>query len=154
MNRYIKHTTNGQTIILNQKEAESFASTPNDQSITFNRIEACIQRRFWDLMPLNNSDMIFDRKKQQTGRLHDGSRVKKNFGYWGPDSGDVPDDKGNYSAVKLDPRYYPEVALDIVATEDEWQEIQKTGKNYYEFLSISDKVKRLGKKEGFTKLLE
>ena len=106
------------------------------------------------IYPENETDKIEGKRCQKIGILHDGSRAKKEFGQWFADAGDVPDDKGNYSAVKLDPRYYPEVALDIVATEDEWQEIQKTGKNYYEFLSISDKIKRLENKKGFVKLLE
>ena len=36
----------------------------------------------------------------------------------------MPDDKGNYTPIRIDPSYYPEVALDCVPTEAEYAEIK------------------------------
>lgn len=50
--------------------------------------------------------------KNETGRLHDGTKVIKKFGQWV--DARTPD-------VRLDPSYYPEVATDGVLSELEWK---------------------------------
>ena len=55
--------------------------------------------------------------------------------------------------LRLDRQYYPEISLDTVATEEEFFKIIETNQNYYEFLGIGDRIKRLGN-SGFTQLLE
>lgn len=51
-------------------------------------------------------------KDQTTGRLHDGSRVKKVNGQW----------VDFYDAnIHIDPAYYPEISKDEVMSEEEWQ---------------------------------
>lgn len=140
------------TVKINEKEASLIANTPNDQAVAISRLNLMAQKRFCEIMPASHPDIIEDRKKQQTGILHDGSKAKKHFGQWVADLGEVPDDSGNYHPVKLDAQYYPEIALDITATKEEWMEIKKTGKDYYEFLGIDKNIKRLNK--GFTKLIE
>lgn len=102
----------------------------------------------------NNNNSIKDRDKQQTGILHDGSRAKKHFGQYVPDLPEVPDDNGQYHPVKFDLQEYPEIALDIIATEEEWAEIKKTGKDYYKFLGTDKNIKRLDSKKDFTHLLD
>lgn len=54
-----------------------------------------------------------DRNKQIEGRLHDGSRVVKQFGQWKDATN--PD-------VHINPNYYPEIAGDFVVTSDEYRE--------------------------------
>lgn len=61
-------------------------------------------------------DLKIDDKGQTTGRLHDGTRVKKLFGHWV--DAEMVDHDGK--PIKLDPHYYPEVVRDEVMTEDEW----------------------------------
>lgn len=46
------------------------------------------------------------------GRLHDGSRVRRVFGEWR----DIYD-----AEVRIDPKYYPEVAMDIVPSLDDYE---------------------------------
>ena len=89
-------------------------------------------------------------RNNRVGRLHDGGRVKKHFGQWVLDTGQTPDDKGNYAHVTLDPAYYPEVALDCVATEEEFTKLN--GQDYYEFLGIKERDKRLD--SGFKQIME
>jgi hypothetical protein len=50
---------------------------------------------------------------QNRGRLHDGTRVIKQFGQW------VQEDDPK---VKLDITYYPEIVKDQVMRESEWQD--------------------------------
>ncbi len=142
------------TVNITEEEKNMIALIPNDQSIAISRLDLIVQKRFCNIMPANNPDMIKDREKQQTGRLHDGTRVKKHFNIFVLDGHDVPDDKGVYSPVNLNPEVYPEARIGVVATEEEWQEIQKTGADYYEFLGINNKIKRLDNKKGFTKLIK
>lgn len=106
------------------------------------------------IYPENKTFEIEDRKKQVIGKLHDGSLARKHFGEWVADNGEVPDDKGNYRPIKLDPHYYPEIALDRVATIEEWKQIKANGLNYYEALGLTDKKKRLENTDGFKHLTE
>lgn len=53
--------------------------------------------------------------EQNTGRLHDGTKVIKRFGEW-KDALDP--------TLKLDTRYYPEIVNDRVLSDDEWEKKQ------------------------------
>jgi len=106
------------------------------------------------IYPENKIFEIEDRKNQVIGILHDGSKARKHFGEWVADNGEVPDDKGNYHPVKLDKQYYPEIALDRVATAREWQQIKENSLNYYEALGLTDRKKRLENTGGFKYLTD
>jgi hypothetical protein len=151
MNYIVKLTTGGQFVI-NKEEAEFIASQPDNASITLKRLGVVIQKRMIMVFPESIADELEDRKKQLTGILHDGTKVVRKFGMW-VDGGVAADDNGNYSSVKLDTTYYPEVAMDKVATEKEWQEIRETKQDYYEYLGINKDIKRIDG-SGFKHLLE
>lgn len=53
--------------------------------------------------------------EQTTGRLHDGTKVVKRFGEW-KDALDP--------TLKLDAKYYPEIANDQVLPDEEWDKKQ------------------------------
>jgi hypothetical protein len=73
------------------------------------------------IFPESQADEIENKKQQQTGILHDGTRVIRHFGEWIlPEY--VPNDSGKDVPVKIDPTYYPEVAADFVPTEKEYHE--------------------------------
>ena len=150
---YILQLTTGEKFIINQQEAETIIKTKDDGSIAIKRIGVFIQKRMCLIYPEHSADRLEERRKQQTGILHDGTNVRRHFGQWIVDSGLVPDDNGDYQPVRLDRQYYPEVALDAVATEEEFMKIIEGKQNYYEFLGIGDRIKRLENK-GFTQLLE
>lgn len=86
------------------------------------------------IYPKHKADEIEQRKEQTEGVLHDGTRVRKYFGTWVDADNRVPDDKGNYVPVRLDPVYYPEVARDCVPTPKEFHD---------KFASISNNFDRL-----------
>ncbi len=56
---------------------------------------------------------VIAKKKHEVGRLHDGTKVIKQFGEW-KDAFDP--------SLKLDRGYYPELVDDTVLTEEEYQE--------------------------------
>lgn len=56
---------------------------------------------------------VIAKKKHEVGRLHDGTKVIKQFGEW-KDAQDP--------TLKLDRSYYPELVDDTVLTEEEYQE--------------------------------
>jgi hypothetical protein len=145
MKEYILQFTTGGQIEINKEEAEAIAKTGNDQSITIKRLGVVIQKRMVQIFPKSVADKMHDRSKQQNGVLHDGARARKHFGRW-VDYSEAPDDNGNFSPIKLDPHYYPETVLDCVATEEEYAQIRETGANYYEFLGIGNRTKRLENK--------
>ena len=153
MQKFILQFTTGEKFTINQQEAELIAKANEDQSITLKRLGMVVQKRMCLVYPEHSADRLEERRKQQTGVLHDGANVRKHFGQWIMDNGFVPDDDGNYQPIRLDKEYYPEVALDAVATEEEFSQIITSKQNYYEFLGISDRTKRLENK-GFTQLME
>lgn len=81
--------------------------------------------RIESIYPVSMADTLQDRKQQQTGVLHDGTKVKRHFGEWVDMFTQVPDDNGNYRPVKLDPTYYPEIARDCVPTEQEFEKLRE-----------------------------
>jgi hypothetical protein len=150
---YILQFTTGEKFIISQQEAELISKANDNQSITIKRLGMVVQKRMCLIYPEHSADRLEERRKQQTGILHDGTNVKKHFGQWIFDNGFVPDDNGDYQPIRLDREYYPEIALDAVATEEEFLKIKETGQNYYEFLGIADRTKRLNNR-GFSQLLE
>ena len=150
---YILALTTGEKFIISKDEAELVIKTDNDDSIAIKRIGLMVQKRMCLIYPKHSADRLEERRKQQTGILHDGTNVRKHFGQWVADTGLVPDDNGDYQPIRLDRQYYPEISLDAVATEEEFFKIIETNQNYYEFLGIDDRIKRLGN-SGFTQLLK
>ena len=96
-----------------------------------------------EIYPERSLDVLAKKKDQQYGILHDGSKAKRHFGQWVADTDFVPDDKGGVQPVLLSKEYYPEATLDCLATPEEFKTIGETGANYYEFLGIADRTKRL-----------
>ena len=144
--RFVLQFTTGEKFFINQDEAEAIGKARDDQSITIKRLGMIVQKRMCLIYPENSPDRLVDRKKQSTGRLHDGSIAIRQFGQWVDAKNQVADDKGNYGYVRFDTDYYPEVALDCVATEKEFEEIQSTKVNYYEFLGIGERIRRIDQK--------
>ena len=102
------------------------------------------------IYPEHKADQVERKREQTEGVLHDGTRVRKHFGSWVDADNSVPDDKGNYVPVRLDPVYYPEVARDCVPTPKEFQErfatIPTNAARLKAIVSATD-PKRLGGKE-------
>ena len=69
------------------------------------------------ILPAESDEL--DRSKQTNGVLHDGTRVMKQFGEWV--DADSPIDERGLRTVRLDPKYYPEVARDCVPTPQEFE---------------------------------
>lgn len=101
------------------------------------------------IYPENSENLLQDKSKQKVGILHDGQKARKHFGQW-VSYREVPDESGNYSPVRFDINYYPEIAIDCVATPGQYKEITLKKIDYYEFLGIENKIKRINK--GFEKL--
>jgi hypothetical protein len=76
--------------------------------------------RIESIFPESMADEVETKKALQTGRLHDGTCVRRHFGEWVDADNMAVDEKGNYAPVKLDKAYYPEIALDKVFTEKEF----------------------------------
>ncbi len=143
MNTFILEFTTGEKFRINKQEAELIASAKEDQSITLKRLGIVAQKRMCLIYPEHSPDRLEERRKQQYGRLHDGTKVRRHFGQWVMDSGLVPDDNGNYQPVSLDRNWYPEIALDVVATEQEFLLLKEARKDYYEFLGIDERIGRI-----------
>lgn len=117
----------------------------------------------WSIRPKDQAyeiDRREERRNQKVGFLHDGSKVKNHFGQWVDFTNQTADDNGNTQSVRIDPEYYPEIAMDCVATAEEWERIKNTGQNYYEFLlgkeyreKIESYKTRLERKGGFQPLI-
>lgn len=124
MTTFILAFTTGEKFKINEEEAKAIAKTNDNQSITLKRLGMVIQKRMVQVYPEALSDTLADRRKQLTGVLYDGTRVRRHFGRWIKDDGFVPDDDSSYQPVRIDPAYYPEVGRDCVPTEHEWEEIK------------------------------
>lgn len=92
-----------------------------------------------------------DRKSQLSGFLHDGTKVIRQFGQWFCDDGNL-DEQGRLT-VRPDYGYYPEVAVDVVASPAEWEQL---GHDFYELNAERINRARLGtgKPESIGGLLE
>lgn len=119
---FILKTMDGNRFKITQEEY--LASLKGDGLLVFKSCGVTINKsRIESIFPETLADEIEDRKTQLTGVLHDGTRVKRHFGEW-VDCNMVPDDRGSYVPVKLDPVYYPEIASDSVLTEKEFEKIK------------------------------
>lgn len=105
------------------------------------------------IYPEDEKKKIEGKKEQKEGFLHDGTRVIKKFGEWVIAGEENPDDKGNYQPIKLDKSYYPEVAADCVANEEEWEKV-KEGNDYYQIVGYKPRKNKELNKGGFTHLLD
>lgn len=122
--RYIVKTMGGEKIFITEAEYKTILATPSG-FIAFPSCGVTINAsRIESVYPESIVDEITERKEQKTGVLHDGTRVRRHFGEWVDADLSVPDDKGNYQPVKLDPNYYPEVARDCVPSEKEFEEMR------------------------------
>jgi hypothetical protein len=120
---FIINTIEGAKFLVNESEYEAVIKA--DKSVYLPRIGSYISKSsISTAYPEQTADGIEDRKKQLTGRLHDGGRVKRHFGQWIMDNGFVPDDHGNYQPVFPDPNYYPEISKDCVMTEIEYEKVK------------------------------
>jgi hypothetical protein len=148
---YVLQLTTGEKFRINKIEAESIIGVKSDGSIAIKRLGIMIPKRMCIIYPEHSADRIEEKKKQQTGILHDGTLVKRHFGQWVLNDL-VPDENGNYQPIKIDPTYYPEVYADAVASEDEWKQIKSNNLNYFEYFGINETKERIENKNEFTKL--
>lgn len=114
----------GETYKVNQSEYKAIMQA--EKGIFVPRIEVFINKASVSTAyPVKDIDKVQEMKKLETGVLHDGTRVKRHFGEWVDATHQVPDDNGNYRPVKLDTTYYPEITLDRVFTEQEYNGIRE-----------------------------
>lgn len=117
---FIVKTMGGEKITITEQEyklllnASGLVAFPsNGITINTSRIEA--------VYPEEAADKIEKKRDQQMGVLHDGTLVRRHFGVWVDAGNQVADDKGNYTPVRIDSEYYPEVARDCVPTQEEFE---------------------------------
>lgn len=135
---YIIKLMSGEKITVNKSEYQTIMSA--EKGIFIPRIESFINKSFIAAAyPELSADQVEDKKTQQLGILHDGTRVRRHFGQWVDAEMQVPDDKGNYMPVKIDPTYYPEVALDCVPTIKEFEQLRHLPTDERRRLIINDK---------------
>lgn len=119
---FVLKTMDGNRFKITQEEY--LASLKGDGLLVFKSCGVTINKsRIESIFPETLADEIEDKKSQITGVLHDGTRVKRHFGEW-VDYSTVPDDRGHYVPVRLDPVYYPEIATDNVMTEKEFEMVK------------------------------
>lgn len=111
--------------------------------------EGIQKSRVENFFPDSMQAEIETKRDMQTGRLHDGTRVKRHFGQWVTENMAV-DDKGNYVPVRIDPHYYPEVARDKVFSEAEFEKIKHLPTAERLQLVSGGEVKKIS--EGLTKI--
>jgi hypothetical protein len=143
--KFILELTTGGKFEIDKNEARTIAAASNDQTITLTRLGIVVPKRMVIMYPETNQPI--DRKEQKVGVLHDGTQVRRHFGEW-VDHQSMPDDKGNYTPIRFDLSYYPEIAMDRVATPEEYQQIRLGNVDYYDFLKIGPNDK-LRMKAGF-----
>lgn len=118
---YILKTFGGGTIKITEKEFKAIANSGDDEMIYISSIKNLINKKtIAHCYPESQADEIEDKKQQMLGILHDGTLVRRHFGQWVMAYDEVPDDNGKYVPVKLDPAYYPEIAMDIVPSSEEY----------------------------------
>ena len=144
-----------QTYLVNQSEYKAIMKA--DKGIFVPRLEVFINKSsISTAYPDSRTDEVEDRRELTTGILHDGTRVRKHFGQWVDASQEVPDDNGNYKPIRLDTTYYPEIALDRVFTEREYEKVKQLGTDEkLKLLVGSDnkRIERLEQDKGFTQLM-
>ena len=114
--------------------------------------EGIQKSRVENFFPETMQSQIEEKKELQTGRLHDGTRVKKHFGQWVGEN-QVVDDKGNYVPVRMDPNYYPEVAMDCVASNAEFEAMKELpAPERLQKMLGGKEVKKISNGEGLSRL--
>lgn len=119
---YIVKMMNGDRHTINEEQLKNLVL--GDGLCVLKSGEGIQKSRVENFFPETMETQIEEKRDMQTGRLHDGTRVKRHFGQWVDDGGMMIDDKGNYQPVRIDPNYYPEVARDCVASETEFEKLQ------------------------------
>jgi|TARA_R100001530_G_scaffold2201_3_gene3676 hypothetical protein len=149
---YILKTMNGDRFTITEEEHKNIIVS-NKDIISFSNGITIRRNVIATIFPKSQADEIEDKKNQQTGVLHDGTQVRKHFGQWVDANNQVPDDKGNYVPVKLDPNYYPEITRDCVFLEKEYNEI-KDLPNEEKAKILLNKSNNIGKikNNGFVKI--
>ena len=105
--------------------------------------------RIESIYPESMADQVEDKKLQQTGRLHDGTLVKRHFGEWVDAYSAITDDDGKSQPVRLDRNYYPEVAMDAVMTDNEYAKVKHLPREEIRDLLVSPTdCKRLNQRTG------
>lgn len=121
---YIIKMMGGESFKLNQQEYQSVIAN-QDKPTFISRLECYINpKSISSAYPEHLEKDIENRREQMTGRLHDGTRVKRYFGQWVIENMAV-DDNGKYVSVRIDPAYYPEVVRDCVSTEQEFEKLRE-----------------------------
>ena len=136
MTNYVVKMIGGTKLTVNENEYKAILQqgsgiltlAPSGLTVNIDRIET--------VYPELQADIVENRREQMTGILHDGTRVRRHFGEWVDATSQVPDDRSNYQAVKIDPAYYPEVAADCVPTEQEYH-------RHYEQLPVGERLEAI-----------
>ena len=131
MKKFVLSIFNGGEYIINEEEYKNILN--GGDTVMVKRLLLTFTKKSpYTIMPYETyllNKKKENKSKQNIGILHDGTRVKKYFGEWVVDDGGIVNDNGNYQPVKLDPKYYPEVARDCVPTIEEFDEIKKLPNN-------------------------
>lgn len=127
---FIVKLSDGNRFVISSEEAKAIAQAEKGDTITLKNKGIIIERSFVSsVYPESQADEIEERKNQQTGILHDGTRVRKHFGRWVVDR-----EKYNINGYEIDleypsPKDYPEIAKDYVLSCEQWEKKQKLLKN-------------------------
>lgn len=133
---YILKTMGGEKIIITEAEYKTVLSKPQG-FIAFPSCGITVNAsRIESIYPESNANEIEDRKTQMAGVLHDGTLVHRHFGQWVDATNQVPDDKGNFAPIRIDPDYYPEVARDCVPTLEEFEK-------KYSMLPVTERLAKM-----------
>jgi hypothetical protein len=121
---YFLKLMDGERFLITDQEAQQ-AMVSKEERLFINSVKSWINMKsVCAIYPEHISDEIMDKKELQHGVLHDGTKVRRLFGEWVDAYNQVADDNGKYCPVRLDPQYYPEVVLDLVFTEQEYERIK------------------------------
>ena len=132
----ILKTMDGNRFEITDQEYQNLNAT-SSQLAHFPSINTVINKnRIESIYPKSTADDVEARKVQQTGVLHDGTKVIRRFGEWVVAGETAIDDIGNYVPIKLNKDYSPEVARDCVATEAEYKKVL-AGEKYYELVGYN-----------------
>jgi hypothetical protein len=130
------NNNNKKQVLITLEEAQAGVVIPQDQSVILGRLGLSWQRRFCDFEPVGEF-VTTNRQNQKTGILHDGTRVKRHFNDWVLNLPFYPDDNGVMCPIlPSDMNMYPEMRLNKIASEEEYEMMQQNEINYYNFLGI------------------
>jgi len=122
---FIVKLSNGDRFVVTPDEAKAIVNSDKGDTITLKEKGIMIAKSYVvSVYPESKADDIEDRKEQKTGVLHDGTLVERHYnGRWVVQGKTVPDDKGNYMPIEIDPDYYPEIKCLNVFSEKEFKKI-------------------------------